>query len=123
MSKRFPTMIKRARLPGMMTAATAVVALLVVAGSAGAQPRLLPFAQDESTDEPFTPVQRDQLFPAQRGISLEQARAIAQSRYPGQVVGARSVQMGDRLVYEFRILGDDGRVRTVRVDAQTGSIQ
>jgi uncharacterized membrane protein YkoI len=120
MSKRFTTMIKRARLRGVTTAA-AVVALLVVAGPAGAQPRSLPFAQDESTEESLAPAQRDQLFPAQRGISLEQARSIAQSRYPGQVVGTRTVQMGDRLVYEIRILGDDDRVRTVRIDAQTGS--
>jgi uncharacterized membrane protein YkoI len=30
--------------------------------------------------------------------------------------------MGDRTVYEIRILGEDGRtVRTFRVDAQTGA--
>jgi uncharacterized membrane protein YkoI len=29
--------------------------------------------------------------------------------------------MGDRAVHEIRILGNDGRVRTVRIDAQTGS--
>jgi uncharacterized membrane protein YkoI len=29
--------------------------------------------------------------------------------------------MGDRVVHEIRILGDDGRVRTVRIDAQTGA--
>ena len=123
MSKRFTTMIKRARWQGVMTAATAVAALLVVAGPVAAQARPLPFAQDESTDEQLAPAQRDQLFPAQRGISLEQATSMAQARYPGRVVGARTVQMGDRLVHEIRILGDDGRARTVRVDAQTGSIQ
>lgn len=46
---------------------------------------------------------------------------MAQGRYPGRVVRAETVQMGDRLVHEIRILGDDGRVRTVRIDAQTGS--
>jgi uncharacterized membrane protein YkoI len=61
-------------------------------------------------------------FAAQRGgISLGQATAMARSRYPGRVVRAESVMIGDRIVYEIRILGDDGRVRTVRVDAQTGS--
>jgi uncharacterized membrane protein YkoI len=46
---------------------------------------------------------------------------MAQRRYQGRVVRAEQVQMGDRVVYEIRILGDDGRVRTVRIDAQTGS--
>jgi hypothetical protein len=65
-----------------------------------------------------------QLFPAQRGgggISLAQATSMAQSRYQGRVVRAETVQMGDRVVHEIRILDDDGRVRTVRVDAQTGA--
>jgi uncharacterized membrane protein YkoI len=61
-------------------------------------------------------------FAAQRGgISLGQATAMARSRYPGRVVRAEPVMIGDRVVYEIRILGDDGRVRTVRIDAQTGS--
>jgi len=61
-------------------------------------------------------------FAAQRGsISLGQATAMARSRYPGRVVRAEMVMMGDRVIYEIRILGDDGRVRTVRIDAQTGS--
>jgi uncharacterized membrane protein YkoI len=62
------------------------------------------------------------LVPAQRGaISLAQATAMAQSRYRGQVVRAQTVHNGDRAVHEIRILGDDGRVRTVRIDAQTGA--
>ncbi len=61
-------------------------------------------------------------FAAQRGgVSLGQATAMARSRYPGRVVRAEMVMIGDRVVYEIRILGDDGRVRTVRIDAQTGS--
>lgn len=61
-------------------------------------------------------------FMAQRGgISLSQATAMALGRNPGRVVRAETVQMGDRVVHEIRILGNDGRVRTVRVDAQTGS--
>jgi uncharacterized membrane protein YkoI len=122
MSQRFATMIERARLMGTMTAVTAVVALLVASPGA-TQPRPPPFAQDEPAEQSLAPAQRDQLFPAQRNVSLEQAKSIAQGRYPGQVVGTRTVQVGDRLVHEIRILGDDGRVRTVRVDAQTGSIQ
>lgn len=63
-------------------------------------------------------------FAAQRGgggISLPQATAMALSRYQGRVVRAEPVSTGDHVVYEIRILGNDGRVRTVRIDSQTGA--
>jgi uncharacterized membrane protein YkoI len=121
MRKRFTRMIKRARFAGCMTAGTAV-ALLVVGDPAAARPRSLSFTQEQAADEPLAPAQRDQLVPAQRGgISLAQATSMAQGRYQGRVVRAETVQMGDRLVHEIRILGDGGTVRTVRIDAQTGS--
>jgi hypothetical protein len=61
-------------------------------------------------------------FAAQRGgISLSQATSMAQGRYQGRVVRAETIMIGDRVVHEIRILGNDGRVRTVRVDAQTGA--
>lgn len=57
---------------------------------------------------------------AQRGgVSLQQAVALAQERYSGQVVRAETVARGGRQVHEIRLL-DDGRVRTVRIDAQSG---
>ena len=63
-------------------------------------------------------------YPAQRGggVSLAQAQAIATSRFQGRVVRAETVNQGGRMVHEIRILGDDGRVRTVRVDAETGAV-
>ena len=91
-----------------------LAALLGADGGALAQPRqaLLQFDGE-------APVKA---FAAQRGgISLGQATAMARTRYPGRVVRAETVMIGDRVVHEIRILGDDGRVRTVRVDAQTGS--
>jgi len=123
MSRRFTTTIKRAGRVRFVTAGMAVAALLVVGNPAAARPRSLAFAQDEPAEEPLAPAQQNQLFPAQRGgISLAQATSMAQSRVPGRVVRAETVQMGDRVVHEIRILGEDGRtVRTVRIDAQTGS--
>jgi uncharacterized membrane protein YkoI len=71
----------------------------------------------------FTPEDCPTARTVQRGgISLSQATAIAQSRVPGRVVSAKTVMAGDRVIHEIRILGDDGRVRTVRVDAQTGAV-
>lgn len=104
----------RARIAKLAAALAAASALAL---PALARPRSAAFMLAQA--EPLA-----QLFPAQRGgggISLAQATSMAQSRYQGRVVRAESMQMGDRVVHEIRILGDDGRVRTVRVDAQTGA--
>jgi uncharacterized membrane protein YkoI len=59
----------------------------------------------------------------QRGqVTLAQAKALALRRFPGRVVRADTVARGGRREYHIRILGDDGRVRTVRVDAQSGRV-
>ena len=119
MSHRLKATIERAgRKAGV---AAAMAATLLLGGDlALAQPRVL--LQTVQADGPLAPAQRDELVPSQRGgVSLEQATAMARSRFPGRVVRAEPVQMGDRRVYEIRILGDDGRVRIVRIDAQTGA--
>lgn len=58
---------------------------------------------------------------AQRGggISLQQAVALAQQRFNGRVLRAETVTRGGRQVHEILLL-DDGRARTVRIDAQSG---
>jgi len=123
MSRRLTTMIERAARQAVLAAA-GVAALVVVCDPALARPRSLSLQQVEQQAEPLAPAQ-DQLMPSQRGgggISLADATSRAQGAFPGRVVGARTVQMGDRTVHEIRILGEDGRtVRTFRVDAQTGA--
>ncbi len=57
------------------------------------------------------------------GISLDQAVQMAQSRYNARVVRAETTREGDRVYYRLRLLSADGRVFSVRVDAQTGSFQ
>jgi uncharacterized membrane protein YkoI len=75
------------------------------------------------TGSAFAPDDPPAAFIAQRGrLSLSQATAIAQSRFQGRVVRAEAVQQGNRVIYEIRILGNDGRVRTVRVDSETGAV-
>ena len=107
-------------------AATMAAATLLVVDSAAARPRSLYWQQDAQEAQEVEPVgpAQDQLVPAQRGggVSLQQATSMALNSFPGRVVGARTVQMGDRAVHEIRILGEDGHtVRTFRVDAQTGA--
>jgi len=56
------------------------------------------------------------------GVSLAQATQLALRMFPGRVVRAETVARGGRSEHQIRILGDDGRVRNVRVDALTGQI-
>lgn len=62
-------------------------------------------------------------LPQRRSLSLAEAITIAQSRHPGRVVRAQTIEQGNGAVHEIRIIGNDGRVHTVRVDARTGAVQ
>jgi uncharacterized membrane protein YkoI len=62
-------------------------------------------------------------LPQRRSLSLAEAISIAQSRYPGRVVRAQTIEQGNGPVHEVRIIGNDGRVHTIRVDGRTGSVQ
>jgi Peptidase propeptide and YPEB domain len=55
-------------------------------------------------------------------VSLSEATQIALQLYPGKVVRAETVARGVRREHQVRILGDDGRVRNVRIDAMSGQI-
>src|SRR5262245_11450806 len=55
-----------------------------------------------------------------RAISLDEAVAQAERRYKARAVRAEEKRHGDRVEYRIRLLGNDGRVFEVRVDAATG---
>ena len=57
---------------------------------------------------------------ADRGISLDEAVAQAERRYKARAVRAEEKRKGDRIEYRIRLLGEDGRVFEVRVDAGSG---
>jgi uncharacterized membrane protein YkoI len=64
------------------------------------------------------------LRPAARGaLTLQQAVAIAMRRYDGRVVRAETKIINGRRVYEIRMIDSAGRVRTIRIDAQTGQFR
>jgi uncharacterized membrane protein YkoI len=54
------------------------------------------------------------------GMSLDQAIASTERRYKARVVKANVESGGDRCVYVLRLLSDEGRVWTVRVDSRSG---
>lgn len=57
---------------------------------------------------------------ADRAISLDEAVAQAERRYKARAVRAEEKRHGDRIEYRIRLLGEDGRVFEVRVDASSG---
>ena len=60
---------------------------------------------------------------ADRAISLDEAVARAERRYDARVVRAEEKRRGDRIEYRIRLLGADGRVFEIRVDAESGREQ
>jgi uncharacterized membrane protein YkoI len=107
------------KLPNALRVAVAVAAVL----SAAAPPTTASAQRRLGAGSGFAPDRAPDTRIAQRGsLSLAQATAIAQGRFQGRVVRAETVQEGGRTVHVIRILGDDGRVRTVRVDAESGAI-
>ena len=55
-----------------------------------------------------------------RAISLDEAVARAERRYNARAVRAEEKRHGDRIEYRIRLLGADGRVFEVRIDAESG---
>jgi uncharacterized membrane protein YkoI len=57
---------------------------------------------------------------AERAISLDEAVSRAEQRYKARAVRAEEKRHGDRIEYRIRLLGEDGRVFEIRIDATTG---
>lgn len=55
-------------------------------------------------------------------VSLDQAVEMAQRRYRAKAVKAETVRNGNRQVHQIRLLSAEGKVWTVRVDADSGAM-
>ena len=55
-------------------------------------------------------------------LTLDQAIAMAEQRFRARVVRAAVEDANGQRIYVLRLVSDQGRVWTVRVDAQSGSI-
>lgn len=98
-----------------------VTALLTVLALAGLL-ALAPAAADARSSAVMQLAQSDSRPESRPRISAGQAASIVQRRYGGQVVDVDMRQSGGRVIYRVRILQDDGRIRTVRVNGETGEI-
>jgi uncharacterized membrane protein YkoI len=65
---------------------------------------------------------RGQYYVQAGGVSLDEAARMAESRFDAKAVKAETVRDGDRRVHQIRLLNAQGKVWTVRVDAQTGQM-
>lgn len=104
--------MRRYRTRRTTTVAIAASIGLMLAGIADSRP-IPPQMPVEPVDTTAT------AYVAQRGgVSLDEAIEIAKRRQSGRVVRAVTIMRNGRRVHEVRILGDDGRVRTVYIDAE-----
>lgn len=55
-------------------------------------------------------------------VTLDAAISQAERRYNARVVKAETKQEDGRTVFELRLLSEDGRVWTIRVDGATGAV-
>ncbi|MCB1877011.1 MAG: PepSY domain-containing protein [Chromatiales bacterium] len=81
---------------------TAAALLLLVGGSAEARDRGYTDRGDRS------------------GVSLDEAVSRIRSSGDERVLDARSVDRSGEREYEIKVLTDQGRVRTLRIDPRTG---
>ena len=85
---------------------------------------LLPPANAAPLDRPHDSGNRGRpIVMAKAEMSLDAAVAMVRDRFGGKVISASTTDQGGRKVHVIKLLSDQGRVTTVRVDAQSGRIQ
>jgi uncharacterized membrane protein YkoI len=89
--------------------AVALLSLAAVAGGARAD-------DDRDHDVARHAVERGEIRP------LAEILRTVRDKLPGEIAGVKIERRGGRLVYEFRIVGAQGRLLEVHVDAATGEI-
>ena len=104
----------------MLRPATIAMTLLLTVPVAAARPVPDAAAPETVQSELATMQRREERRPGP--ADLEEAIEIALERYGGREVRAETVERDGRRVHEIRVLGEDGSVRTVHIDPQTGAI-
>jgi uncharacterized membrane protein YkoI len=69
---------------------------------------------------PQVPAESHPPMAAQSPLTLDRAVALAEQHFKARVVRASEEEAEGHHVYVLRLLSEEGRVWTVRVDAQTG---
>jgi len=92
-----------------------ILAILALAPGAG-------IAQSAGFGPPGLAVTQDRQQRKPGPADLREAIEIALERFGGTAADAETVVRDGKPVHEIKVLLDDGSVRTVRVDPQTGAI-
>jgi uncharacterized membrane protein YkoI len=103
----------------MKSSAAPILASLILALGAwsAAEARSLRF--DPAVALPSAEVRAER----HNGISLDEAVSRAEQRYNARVVRTEVQDEDGRRVYVLKLLSDNGRVFTVRIDAATGQMR
>ena len=104
----------------MMRTATFASLLSLALGQAGAFP--LPTEARAAQSEPALVAVQEGEQREPGPADLQEAIEIALKRYGGQAADADTVVRDGRRVHEIKVLSDEGIVRTVRIDPDTGAI-
>lgn len=78
-------------------------------------------AGDRTAPDPAREADRGGRIVLAEGISLQQAKAMAERRFKARVISEETRQEGNRKIYILRLLNDK-ESWIVRVDAATGSM-
>lgn len=96
-------------------------AILVLIGfSSLGQAHSLPGIESAGSN---SPERRGALAEVRDGISLDEAVSRAERQYRARVVRTDVQDEDGRKVYVLKLLSEDGRVFTVRIDAATGRMR
>lgn len=98
----------------------ALPVLMLLAGQASALPRDLSAVTAAASTR--APTQVTAAPQARDAVSLDQAVAMVRRQTGGRIIKANSTSSNGRTIHMIRVLTQDGKVFTVRVDAASGRI-
>lgn len=107
---------KSAPLPGVLPAVVVVVAL---AGALAGAP--LPLAADGPISS-WLADERNTLQAPSTELDVDQAAQRAQQRHGGQLISIRPAEQDGQHGWQATVLLDNGRVKTLFVEARTGAV-
>jgi uncharacterized membrane protein YkoI len=95
------------------------VTLALIGFAPLSQAHSMPGAVDSGTAQ----AERSRVAEVRDGISLDEAVRRAEAQYRARVVRTDVQDEDGRKVYVLKLLSEDGRVITVRIDASTGRMR
>lgn len=80
------------------------------------------FAATSVAAEPWQQEDSQNLKAPEAGLNIDQAAGRAQQRHGGQLISIRPAEQDGRQGWQATVLLDNGRVKTLFVEARTGAV-